>query len=81
MSSTDKNESKCDTLLNGPCNCSKQACIIGCEGCDQWGNHSGTDCKEMFFCCLPFSFVLDTLVFPFTVTKCMIRKCCTESPK
>jgi hypothetical protein len=65
------------TLLISPCNCSRQACSMGCDGCNQWEKHSGNDCKEMLFCCFPITFVFDTIVFPYTMIKFIVQKCKT----
>jgi hypothetical protein len=70
-----KNDCDCYSLVYGPCNCSIQTCDLGCEGCLQPTNHSGTHCLELMFCCLPCTFILDTIVFPFTITKHLITKC------
>jgi len=60
---------------SGPCSYTILSCNTGCTGCNEWEKHSGTDCKEMAFCCLPFALITDTLVLPFTITKWL---CCKK---
>ncbi len=55
--------------FESPCVLSAFACKEGCEGCNTWEKHSGTDCKEMLFCCLPFTTIIDTLCLIVTVPK------------
>ena len=76
----DKNDNDDDLfslnkLVDKPCSCSRQACKMGCDGCAQWEKHSGTDCGEILFCCLPITFVCDTIVFPYTMVKFIVEKC------
>ena len=76
-SNNNVDDDKCSfhTLLISPCNCSRQACNMGCDGCAQWEKHSGTDCGEILFCCLPITFVIDTIVFPYTMVMFIVKKC------
>ncbi len=74
-SNENENECRCMSLFDKPCSYSKQLYKCGCNGCDQWEKHYCTDCGEMMFCCLPCGFIMDTIVFPFTITKYLLSKC------
>jgi hypothetical protein len=60
---------------SGPYSYTILSCKTGCTGCNEWEKHSGTDCKEMAFCCIPFALITDTLCLPYTIVKCL---CCKK---
>ncbi len=62
-------------LIDHPCNYSVQTCSTVIDGCNKWEKHYGTDCGEMMICCLPFTFVIDTIVLPISSVRYIIHKC------
>jgi uncharacterized protein YceK len=74
--SNNSNNSCCDNLE--PCSCTITSTKIGCEGCQKWNKHSGSDCEELIFCCIPFTIVIDTIILPYTISKCIYNKCKKE---
>ncbi len=74
----EKNDEGCPTPISYPCAWTSSAISIGCEGCDQWEKHHGTDCGEMMFCSLPCTFILDTVCLFVTIPKWIYQKTCSK---
>jgi uncharacterized protein YceK len=70
---TSNNNTCCENLE--PCSNTLNSVKIGCDGCSKWNKHSGTDCDELIFFCIPFTIIIDTIILPYTVTKCIYNKC------
>ena len=68
---TNENETKdgFPSPISSPCAMSAYVFKEGCDGCNTWEKHYGTDCKEMLFCCLPFTSIGDTLCLFVTIPK------------
>ncbi len=77
--SKQNDEKGCPSPFLSPCACSINACNEGCDGCAQWEKHSGTDCREMMFCCLPLTVIIDTVSLFVTIPKWVYEKC-SNSP-
>ena len=68
-------EIKINCPPSGPYSYTILMCNSGCAGCMQYETHSGTECKDMMFCCVPFALITDTLCLPYTITKWL---CCKK---
>jgi hypothetical protein len=68
------NENVFPSPFASPCGLSVFVCKEGCEGCNTWEKHYGTDCKEMLFCCLPCTSIIDILCLIVTVPKWLCNK-------
>ena len=73
--SKQNDEKGCSSPFLSVCVCTINVCNEGCAGCEQWEKHSGTDCREMLFCCLPFTILIDTVSLFVTIPKWIYTKC------
>jgi hypothetical protein len=76
--SKENDEKGCPSVISSPCVYSCYSCREGCNGCVGWEKRHVNDCGEIMFCCIPFTFVIDTVCLFVTLPKWIYQKKCKK---